>query len=70
MPGLARRDREDLGRGRAHHASVDGEPGHTPEAGVSDMIVVHLAYAVELLDRDRASEAIELRSALAWLNTT
>ena len=46
-------------------ASVAGSPTcllYTPEAGVGDTVLVHVGFAVEILDPDRAAEAVELRS--------
>jgi hydrogenase expression/formation protein HypC len=46
-------------------ASVAGRPTcllYTPEAGVGDTILVHLGFAVEILDPDRAADAVALRT--------
>lgn len=46
-------------------ASVAGEPVcliYTPEAGPGDSVLVHLGFAVEILDAERAAAATALRS--------
>ncbi|MGD2101565.1 MAG: HypC/HybG/HupF family hydrogenase formation chaperone [Acidimicrobiia bacterium] len=37
---------------------------YTPGASVGDAVMVHLGYAVEILDKNRAAEAITLRRRL------
>lgn len=47
--------------------SIDGAAVcfmYTPEASVGDVVMVHLGYAVEIMDRERAADAITLRRRL------
>jgi hydrogenase expression/formation protein HypC len=46
-------------------ASVAGRPTcllYTPEAEVGDTVLVHVGFAVEILDPERATDAVELRA--------
>ncbi|MDH3499182.1 MAG: HypC/HybG/HupF family hydrogenase formation chaperone [Acidimicrobiia bacterium] len=48
-------------------ASVAGEPVclmYTPEAKTGDSVLVHLGFAIEILDEERAAAATALRSEM------
>lgn len=48
-------------------ASINGEPVclmYTPDVGVGDSVLVHLGYAVEIIDPKSAADAVALRESL------
>lgn len=40
----------------------------TPEAGVGDYVIVHVGYAIGMLDPDEAAQTLQLFGELASLN--
>ena len=53
-------------------ASVQGKPVclmYTPTAAKGDAVLVHMGYAMEILDGDRAAEAAALRRLMAGSDT-
>jgi hydrogenase expression/formation protein HypC len=53
-------------------ATVEGKPVclmYTPEASVGDVVLIHVGYAMEILDEERASQASALRREMAGLET-
>lgn len=54
-------------------ASVDGSAVclmYTPEARVGEVVLHHMGFSVEIVDDERASSALGLRSAWAEFETT
>lgn len=52
---------------------VGGRPAcllYTPDAGIGDTVLVHLGYVVEVLDPDRAADAVALRTRARERSTT
>ncbi len=65
--------RETWDEGGIAMASVAGEPVcllYTPEAAPGDSVLVHLGFAVEVLDEERAAVATALRSEVSGKGAT
>ncbi len=60
--------RETWDEGGMPMASVEGRPVclvYTPEAAIGDTVLVHLGFAVEVLDEERAADAVALRAEIS-----